>query len=137
MSSDSGLTFAIEAPGTARWDRFPVRAVFTNRGAAPVRLLNLFQPLPIFFSFDLSGPDGTPVILPAGGKVDIPAGEDRYLDLAPGADFDLEIDLAPLAPPDARNGSGRYQLSAEYHNQYGRDCFQGRLRSPAVEVDLS
>ena len=102
-----------------------LRATFANRGDAPERLLAEFEPTPVFFTVSIVRDDGTPVREWGGGKVALnepPA----YIELAPGDEHAVRIELPePLStlPP------GRYEIAAEYHNQYGERCFRGVLPS--------
>ncbi len=102
-----------------------LRATFANRGDGAERLLAEFEPTPVFFTVSIVRDDGTPVRDWGGGKValsDSPA----YVDLEPGDEHAVRIELPePLStlPP------GRYEIAAEYHNQYGEGCFKGVLPS--------
>jgi hypothetical protein len=124
-----GLDLRIE-PAPDSHGRLAVRVTFANRGSGRVCLLDCFEPLPVFFSFHLVRADGTPVGLPGGGKIAFGPDAPGYVGLEAGQTFSLDIDLAPLAPRDLEPGA--YDVSAEYHNQYGRDCAQRTLQSNTV-----
>lgn len=127
------LTLSIGA-GALSPHSLPVRIAFVNRGRVPVRLLAEFQPLPVFFSFELVRDDGTPIALPGAGKIDFGPGQPECLDLEPGEMHATDADVAE--PLGAGLQPGRYTLAVTYHNQYGEDCFQGVLHSNRIELDV-
>lgn len=134
--SGSRLQLRISSASETRYDSdtVPVRVTFENRDDDPVSVLDAFEPLPVFFSFRLVNPDGTPVSLPGAGKVDFGPQTPGRVELAPGETLSRTVDLASLLteplPP------GRYSVSTTYHNQYGEDCFTGRLDSNTIEIDI-
>jgi hypothetical protein len=118
-----------------RPDHLPVRASFTNVGTDPVRLLRVFDPLPVFFEVDMEMEDGTPIDAPGMGKADLPRHMLRYVDLAPGQEFQATLRLDEVvAAGDVAPGG--YTLSLAYHNQYGEDCFQGWLESNTIRIEV-
>jgi hypothetical protein len=128
------LLLSVRSDATVGPRSVPLRIVFANHGEAPVRLLAEFEPLPVFFAFRLVKADGTPVALPGGGKIDFGPARPACEDLAPGETHAIDVDVGTLLaePLD----SGRYSLSAAYHNQYGEGCFKGTLESNAVDVEV-
>ena len=113
----------------------PLRIAFENSGAGKVRLLAVFDPLPVFLSFDIVREDGTPLAdLPGGGKVAFPPGLLRYVELAEGEFFGFRVDLAAFLA--RRLDEGRYRIFATYHNQYGENCYQGKVSSPWLELTV-
>src|SRR5689334_14329106 len=112
-----------------------VRLTFANRGAETACILDLFEPLPVFFSFHLARQDGTPISLPGGGKMELGPEPLEYVKLDAGQSHTIRVDLGPLLPPGV--GQGTYTLSAEYHNQYGKDAAQRTLQSNTVPLVLT
>ena len=102
-----------------------LRATFTNHGHDVERLLAQFEPTPVFFTVSVLRDDETPLHDWGGGKValnDPPA----CIVLEPGERHTVRLELPKrlsALPP------GRYEIGAEYHNQYGEDCFKGVLPS--------
>lgn len=115
-------------------NRMPMQLMFTNLSSKDVRLLDCFEPLPVFFTFKLVGRDGTPIDMPGGGKIDFGPQPPGYIDLKPGATYSLDVDIARLISKPL--STGLYRISAIYHNQYGQDCFQGKLQSDWIEVEI-
>ena len=112
----------------------PVRVCFHNASPEPVRLLAETEPVPVFFSVSIVDVNGTPVPAAGGGKVDFgPEGPD-YVQVAPGADWCVDIDLEPLLTHPLAPGT--YQVGVQYHNQYGDDCFLGRLEADPIVMHL-
>jgi hypothetical protein len=109
-----------------------VTATFENVSDATVQMLADFEPLPVFFTADLTTLDGTALDVIGMGKADALAGTRTYQRLAPGERLDVRLDLAPWlrgkTPPPP------YRLALTYHNAYGQDCFVGTLRSAFVVV---
>jgi hypothetical protein len=114
--------------------RLDVTARFTNVSDHSVRLLDLFDPLPVFFTTTLA-PIGDGEIDVAGmGKIDPLDGSFHYVDLASRASFEVELDLAPwIRAPVA---PVPHSLTMRYHNAYGADCFHGPLDSAAITVRI-
>jgi len=131
-------TLRVELTGDANYSptHIPVDLVFDNSGPEPVRLLNQFEPLPVFFSFRLTRPDGTPVAVAGGGKADFPTGALECVELRTGETVRTSVNLASTVASHTRLEPGRYALSATYHNQYGEDCFKGSVESEPVELVL-
>jgi hypothetical protein len=125
-------------PGVAYSRRhIPLKITFENVGEEEIRLLQCFDPLPVFFSFSLVAEDGTPVSLPGAGKIDFFEGSIRYVALSPGQIFSLEVDIAEIIVFPEQLTPGNYSISVTYHNQYGENCFRGVLRSRPIHVHLA
>jgi len=122
-----GVTYSAE--------RCPLRAKFENQGASDVRLLDHFEPLPVFFAFELTRADGTPVAIPGGGKIDFAEGQVGCVTIPPDGSLSVELDLSPWLR-NAELPPGTYRLGATYHNQYGDGCFQGQLKSGPIELTI-
>jgi hypothetical protein len=110
-----------------------VRVCFHNVGAGPVRLLAQTEPAPVFFSFDIVDETGTPVPTRRGGKIDFGPGPLPYVEVPPGGDWCVDVDLAEVA---GRLAPARYRVAVTYHNQYGDGCLTGRLTAAPVGLDL-
>ena len=138
MTVGQGATLRLEISKIvgALYERIslPMRITFVNRGTAPIRILDHFEPLPVFFSFHVVKADGTPLIIPGAGKIDFGPNEAGYLDLLPGSSHSIEVNIAGLVTKGL--GPGLYSVSATYHNQYGECCFRGVLKSDAVTVEV-
>jgi len=123
-------------PGEDRPGSVAVRVTLENVSTQKVRLLDAFEPdtLPVFFRVHLQREDGSPVLeVRGGGKADPLHSNIKYIDLAPGQTFSLTLNLADfLTDPDAMK-PGRYQLTVTYFNQYGENCFHGRVTSAPLE----
>jgi hypothetical protein len=123
------------APGPAAGPgEIPVRVCFHNASHEPVRLLAVTEPVPVFFSFSIVDADGTPVPAAGGGKIDFGPEGPGYVQIEPGGDWCVGVDLSsllarPLAP-------GSYRVGVQYHNQYGDNCFRGQLTAGPVVVHL-
>lgn len=138
MPRAAGLKLRIAAQeGTIyRADNLPVQAIFENRGTALIRLLRLFEPLPVFFEIDLVSIDGRSVDAPGAGKADIPPGRMNYVDLTPGGEFMTTLRLDSVVPAeDLRPGA--YRLALTYHNQYGEGCFHGMRKSNRIMIEIA
>ena len=110
-----------------------VKVRLENTGKENITILNEFKPLPVFFAFNLIKTDGTPIDAPGAGKVSF----DRlvkYVVLEPGQAVGLSVPLKDVFPDISH---GEYRLSVEYHNQYGEACFQGRILSNTISIDIS
>jgi len=126
------LTTTQEMP--VRPDSVGVRVTFSNPHDAPIHILDQFEPVPVFFSFDIVGQDGTPVFVPAGGKIDFGPVRPGCRALQQHESHSVDIDLRPLLSAPLR--AERYSVSVTYHNQYGDRCFQGVVRSNTIAIDI-
>lgn len=113
----------------------PVTVTFRNTGTAAVRLLDCFEPVPVFFAFDVVRADGTPLALPRGGKVDFRPEGIRYLKLPPGGSHSIRVDLAGLLLHPIQ--TGLYSVSATYRNQYGSNCLSGPVASNTIALPVT
>jgi hypothetical protein len=132
----SHLQFEISAIPDATYtsENLPLRIAFRNRGPTVAYILDHFDPLPVFFSFRVVKPDGTPVSLPGAGKIDFGPQAPGLIELGPGKAWSTPVNLTPLIVEELPPGS--YTISATYHNQYGDRCFKGRLSSNTIQVNL-
>ncbi len=127
------LALTLRAPAvTDPRRRFAITARFTNVSTQPVRLLALFDPLPVFFDPTLIAEDGSQVDVAGMGKADPPKASLRYWTLHQGEHHEVSLDIArwlrgDVPPPP-------YRLSMAYHNVYGENCFVGILNSPPITV---
>lgn len=125
------LTVPSEHPN--RPDEVLVRVCFHNVSDKPVRLLAETAPIPVFFSFSIADARGTPLPTAGGGKIDFgPAGPD-YVEIQPGADWCVDVDLNSLTRLPA---PATYRVGVRYHNQYGDNCFRGQLAADPIVVHL-
>jgi hypothetical protein len=113
---------------------FPVIARFTNVSAEPVRMLPIFDPLPVFFTTSLQHLADGEIDVAGAGKADFPESELRPMDVSAGESLDAELDLQPwirgMVVP------GLYRLALTYHNAYGDGCFRGPLTSAPITIEV-
>ncbi len=127
----------------------PISIVFENKGDEPTRILNIFDKkriLPIFFSIEIINKNGESIFSTRGGKVEIPRDSMLYIELKKGethtVTFDLQdlISLEDLKKKLKDNAidikNSEYKVAVIYRNQYGDNCFKGKLRSPEVWLDV-
>ena len=115
-------------------ERFPVTAVFTNISSSPVRMLTVFDPLPVFFTASAMAASGTRIDIAGMGKMDPLDGTLTYAELWPGETLEAPLDLAPWIRGEVVPGT--YRLSLQYHNAYGSDCFRGILDGEPTVVHV-
>jgi hypothetical protein len=117
-------------------ENIPLTVTFVNLGGEALRLLCYFDPLPVFFAFDMMDEDGRYVAIPKAGKIDIYDSSLPYIKLGSGEDFAIEVNLAGILAYPEDMHSGMYTVTATYHNQYGEDCFRGIVNSNSVSILL-
>src|SRR5574344_1472095 len=104
-----------------------IRVSFVNVSSNDVRLLRTFSKRynqRVWFSMEVVGEDGTPALpVAAGGKVSIRRAME-YIVLHPNESFGFVLDYRGLVPTLS---PGRYRVKVTYSNQYGRDCFRGKV----------
>ena len=113
-----------------------IRVSFVNVSSNDVRLLRTFSKQynqRVWFSMEVVGEDGTPALpVAAGGKVSI-RGAMEYIVLHPNESFGFVLDYRGLVPSLS---PGRYRVKVTYSNQYGRDCFRGKVSTEPFEVKV-
>jgi hypothetical protein len=136
LSNDKTLELVLAPiPGEALTaHRLPLRIVFVNDATEPVRILDRFEPLQVFFSFQIVRADGTPLSTAGGGKVDFGPEPLGYVELRPGESHSIDVDTAGLLSEALAPGD--YSISATYHNQYGERCFRGALESDPITISV-
>ena len=107
-----------------------VIVLLENAGKDSITILKEFAPRPIFFQFNLVKSDGTPIDSPGAGKVDF-GRPMKYVTLEPGKFIGITVSLKHVYK-ELQNG--KYELSVQYHNQYGDNCFRGSLISNTIVV---
>lgn len=113
---------------------FPVTARFTNVSTQPVRILPVFDPLPVFFTTSLELISDGEIDVVGAGKADFPDGFLRPEDLGAGESRDATLDLRPWIRGTVV--SGLYRLTLTYHNAYGDGCFRGPLTSAPITIEI-
>lgn len=136
LGQGATLQLVISAIVGAPYEPFslPIRITFTNHGTAPIRILDHFEPLPVFFLFEVVGADGTPLIIPGGGKIDFGPNAPGYFELRPSDSRSIEVNVGRLLTSALQ--LGLYSVSVTYHNQYGDRCFRGSVKSNTIMVEV-
>ncbi len=106
---------------------------FTNSGPETVKLLKRFTPTPVFFEFLVVKDDGTPISVPGAGKISF-SSPLQYVKLEKGKNHVVRINLEDVLKE--RLGVGEYNVSVLYKNQYGTDCFKGRINSNIISIKI-
>lgn len=114
----------------------PVDAMFINTGDDVVNILHRFEPIPVFFGIKIVRQDGTPIPTSRGGKIDLPETETDTHPLLPGESHTVRLDVRTVIPDSVVLEPGEYRVMITYHNQYGSDCFTGRVRSSPISLRL-
>ncbi len=117
----------------------PLRITFENVGREDVRIVRSFygHVFPVFFSFEITREDGTPIPgVRGGGKADFPAGAMKYLELRQHEGFYFRVDLSTLLTAPEEFKPGIYDVKVTYHNQYGSNCVKGQLVSESITLDI-
>ena len=138
MAEKSGpsLTLMIaHAEGSvARTNDVRITVAFRNGGDHDIRVLRCFRPLPVFFRLAITCADGTPKQPTGGGKISLGESDMKYITLGAREFFGFELDLREILTEGL--AAGDYTVRLEYGNQYGDNCFRGRLVSNAIHVRI-
>ncbi|MBS5508176.1 MAG: hypothetical protein KHX31_06030 [Akkermansia sp.] len=154
-SSDTGQeeknTVVLDSPITLsiRGERYcdpvspdsPVSFVFKNQGKTPIYLLDLFKVYEEHFltlSLTIRDDKGEKVLnyvpcIKLGLRQPL-----KYVDLLPGGIYLVSFPLSKFIKNRYPEGlpKGEYTLTGEYENQFGRNCFKGKLVSPPVKFTV-
>lgn len=130
------FTVSKEDEGTATNQLGYMRVAFKNVSGEDVRLLRTFDDestLRFWFSVVVVATNGTPVLdTPAGGKISV-RGAREYLVLKPQESFSFRLDSSKLVP---KLSPGSYCIKVVYSNQYGENCFHGRMESNSLDMKV-
>ncbi len=121
-------------------DDLPAEVSFRNRTGDTVRILDLFDTgvsSRVFFSITWFDTNGTPVFSTGGGKISPSKASIKYVELKKDEEFLTKIKLREFLPNKEPLKSGLYEVQITYRNQYGEDCFKGRLESKKIRVVLN
>lgn len=134
-TAPSPLRLTLHARPVRESGPFVVTARFTNVSSQPLRMLPVFDPVPVFFTTELHRLSNGDVDVAGAGKADFPDEALQPAVLSSGESLDAEIDLRPwirgvLTP-------GRYGITLTYHNAYGEGCFRGPLTSDSITVEVT
>ncbi len=141
QSADPLLKVSIAAiPGaTCSHGAIPLKLTFENVSAKKIRILDAFhepKALPVFFQFEMKASDGTPIPIAGAGKIDFSKDSLHYVQLAKGQKYEVMLNLADIIPPDEKLKEGVYGVSLTYYNQYGENCFQGKVTSNLIQLHI-
>lgn len=138
QSCNSKMKFEIQSKsGTHTPDEVSVQALFRNDCTDTIRLLNQFDPAPVFFSIQISKEDGSVIPLPGAGKIAFDNSTLTYIKIPPGEVFVRELDLSELLKQhEQKFEKGKYSVKIDYHNQYGENCVQGWYNSNQIEIKV-
>jgi hypothetical protein len=117
----------------------PLQITFTNTGKESLRILDAFSETDlqrVFLHFKVVDSKGLTVATYGGGKVDFgPTTEKDFATIEPEETFDVTVDLNQHIGA-GELAAGRYDVSVAYQNQYGRNCFVGRIQSKSIFVQI-
>lgn len=108
---------------------------FINMGyTEEIKILNVFEPIPVFFSIYIEREDGTPILVPSVGAISFMEGSLDYIILENRGDqYHVTLNLNEILPEGLEVGT--YTVSVEYHNQYG-EGFKGSLKSNPITLEV-
>jgi hypothetical protein len=140
MATDTGSPLRIvlsTIPGVVYTkSNIPLRVTFENISGQEMRILQHFEPLPVFFAFNMVGEDGMHIAIPGAGKIDFYEGSIKYATLPAGGTLNVDVNLAKVLARPELVKPGKYTISVTYHNQYGESCFRGMVSSGPTSVTL-
>jgi hypothetical protein len=140
MAADTGSPLRIvlsTIPGVVYTkSNIPLRVTFENISGQEMRILQHFEPLPVFFAFNMVGEDGMHIAIPGAGKIDFYEGSIKYATLPAGGTLNVDVNLAKVLARPELVKPGKYTISVTYHNQYGESCFRGMVSSGPTSVTL-
>lgn len=112
---------------------------FINKGDLNCRILDYFEPLPVFFEFTLIDlKDNFYFPIPGAGKADIPNTLLSYKDIPPGGIYLKEFNLNQILNDfGLALKSGNYSLQIIYRNYYGDECIKGKFESNTINFKIN
>lgn len=114
-----------------------VAVCFTNKSTNELKLLSIFEPVPVFFSWSVQKKGSAPLDLPGAGKIAFGPEAIAYIHLKPNESYTLNMDLVQFIQRSGLSfADGHYEISTSYRNQYGKDCVKGIFKSNVIDVRL-
>ena len=122
---------------THRSNEVSIDIVFENLTDENIRILDCFDPLPVFFSFNIKKEDGTYLDLPGAGKIAFSQGDLKYINVEPNESHTLHLDISNFIESyGTKFSKGKYEIQVHYHNQYGDDCIKGWFEIEPTEFNI-
>lgn len=134
------INFKIDAmeKGEVNANNLSFKIYFKNLKSQPVKILDLFDPLPIFFEILITTNDGDNIFLPGAGKLDFGPGiKFKYIEIPQGKSHVRILNISPFLKEYNKTLSpGKYKIKISYHNQYGSDCIKGWFVGNEVPITI-
>lgn len=115
-------------------DPLKLRVEFINMGENEIKILKTFSNetnLFIWFHLKVVDAEGTPILgIPSGGKITM-RGKKNYVTLNSKEGYSFFLDASKLVPVLKK---GDYKLNLSYYNQYGEECFHGKIISNTIDI---
>lgn len=118
----------------------PVNVFFENPHKEIIRLLNKFDNkriLYIFFRVHITDIKGNPIPTRGGGKIAFRKKPTKYIELEENEKYTVKLNLQDFLHKKENLKEGAYKVRVEYFNQYGENCFTGRLKSSSIYLNLT
>lgn len=118
----------------------PVNVIFRNTSDGAIRLLDVFDDSKLkssFFVAKINDVNGTPIDTIGGGKISLSKDAMQYVVLKKDESHVVRLDLTNFLPGDFKLRPGSYFVSVIYQNQYGEDCFKGKVESNAINLTIT
>lgn len=140
LKSDTSLMLEIQLPEHSKLvsaNDITVNIKFTNKSGTDVRLLKVFEPVPIFFSIQLTDSARKTVDVPGAGKISIPENLLEYVSVPAGASYIKSLRISDfLQEYNKVLPYGKYRCKIIYHNQYGNNCVKGWFESNVISFEV-
>jgi len=134
------INFRIERmeKGEIKANHLSFKVHFKNLKYEPVKLLDLFDPLPIFFEILITKNDGDNIFLPGAGKLDFgPGNTFKYIELTQGKSYIKTLNVSQFLKENNKILSpGKYKIKISYHNQYGSNCIKGWFEGNEIPITV-
>ena len=141
LKSDSAkMDFGIKIPATAAdKTNLIIHLTFKNKSDKTMRLLDMFDPVEIFFGLRIYTKEGKSFVPFLGGFIDFPYGTKlNYIDIKPNRSFVKELNLSNILKANKIElEQTKYNLEMSYFNYKGEDCIKGRFKSNAIELNIT
>lgn len=139
---DPPLSLKIEAIDGVTYSSkiLPINVVFRNTKDESIRLLDVFRDSKMklsFFTVKITDANETPINTVGGGKISLSKDAMKYITLKREESYLVPLDLVDFLPTDGRLQPGSYSVSVTYQNQYGEDCFKGKVESNTIILTIN
>lgn len=139
-SDSSKMTFSVKVNEEKKLSSNDITLTleFKNVSSSSIKILDVFVPMPVFFSIKIVKNDGSVITPPGGGKIAFSKDSLPLIEILSNRSYIKQFNLGGvLKSYGIVLPEGMYKLNMSYHNQYGKDCIKGWFNSNEISFKVA